>query len=185
MIEGKIDVNASITTYLPTTLSNAAIEKLQPITIRDLLQHKSGFPRDAAHANRLWQFVDGPMVAGYSEVALLQDLEAMELINTPGSRWAYSNLGFGTMGYILERVAGIPLPALYDKYLVEKIWYEALYYRFGKSQKIWDGNTLYEMVEKHQNESLGNGVFAFGWWTLFLIIIKILISSHLLYHHLR
>lgn len=120
MIEGKIDVNASITTYLPTTLSNAAIEKLQPITIRDLLQHKSGFPRDAAHANRLWQFLDGPMVGGYSEVALLQDLEAMELINTPGSRWAYSNLGFGTMGYILERVAGIPLPALYDKYLVEK-----------------------------------------------------------------
>jgi len=120
MIEEKIDVNASITTYLPTTLSKATIEKLQPITIRDLLQHKSGFPRDAAQANRPWQFLDGPMVGGYSETELLQDLEAMELIHTPGSKMEYSNLGFGTMGYILERVAGIPLPDLYDKYLVDK-----------------------------------------------------------------
>ena len=120
MVDGKIDVNASITTYLPTSLSKTAIEKLRPVTIRDLLQHKSGFPRDAASANRPWQFLDGPMVGGYSETALLKDLEEMELIHTPGSKMEYSNLGFGTMGYILERVAGMPLPDLYDKYLVEK-----------------------------------------------------------------
>ncbi len=120
MVDGKIDVNASITTYLPTSLSKTAIEKLRPVTIRDLLQHKSGFPRDAASANRPWQFLDGPMVGGYSETALLKDLEEMELIHTPGCKMEYSNLGFGTMGYILERVAGIPLPDLYDEYLVEK-----------------------------------------------------------------
>ena len=120
MAVGKIDAHAAITTYLPITLSKATLAKLQPITIRDLLQHRSGFPRDAASANRPWQFLDGPMVGGYSEEALLQDLEAMELIHTPGSKMEYSNLGFGTMGYILERAAGIPLPVLYDKYLVEK-----------------------------------------------------------------
>ena len=120
MMDGKIDVNTSITTYLPTSLSKATIEKLQPVTIRDLLQHKSGFPRDAASANRPWQFLDGPMVGGYSEEALLQDLEGLQLIHTPGSKMEYSNLGFGTMGYILERIVGIPLPELYDKYLVEK-----------------------------------------------------------------
>lgn len=120
MAAGKIDAHAAITTYLPSTLSQATLAKLQPITVRDLLQHRSGFPRDAASANRPWQFLDGPMVGGYSEEALLQDLEAMELIHTPGSKMEYSNLGFGTMGYILERVSGIPLTALYDKYLVKK-----------------------------------------------------------------
>lgn len=120
MAEGKIDANASITTYLPSTLSKTALEKLKPITIRDLLHHKSGFPRDAEYAKRPWKFLDGPMVGGFSEAALLQDLEELALINTPGSRMEYSNLGFGTMGYILERTSGIPLPQLYEKYLGEQ-----------------------------------------------------------------
>jgi len=120
MRDGKMTADASITTYLPRSLSKAALDKLKPITIRDLLQHKSGFPRDAASANRPWQFLDGPMVGGYAEAALLKDLEALELIHTPGSQWEYSNLGFGVMGYMMERVSGLPLAVLYEQYLVEK-----------------------------------------------------------------
>lgn len=115
--EGKLDVNASITDYLPTSLSKAAKDKLKPITVRNLLQHKSGLPRDAEYAKRPWKFLDGPMVGGFSEAALLQDLEALELNHSPGTRWDYSNLGFGIMGYIMERVSGIQLAELYDNYL--------------------------------------------------------------------
>ncbi len=97
MMEGKLDVNASITTYLPTNLSKTTLDKLQPITIRDLLQHKSGFPRDAASASRPWQFLDGPMVGGYSEEALFQDLEMMTLLHAPGSKIEYSNLKWRSM----------------------------------------------------------------------------------------
>jgi len=115
--ESKLAVNASITEYLPASLSKATIEKLKPITIRNLLQHKSGLPRDAEFAKRPWKFLDGPMVGGYSEAALLKDLEALELIHRPGTRMEYSNLGFGLIGYIMERVSGIQLAELYDKYL--------------------------------------------------------------------
>ena len=118
--EGKLDVNASITDYLPTSLNEATIDKLKPITVRNLLQHKSGLPRDAKYAKRPWKFLDGPMVGGFSEVALLQDLEELELLRNPGIRMEYSNLGFGVMGYIMERTSGIQLPELYDKYLEGK-----------------------------------------------------------------
>lgn len=136
MAEGKIDVNSSITTYLPQSLSKATLDKLQPITVRDLLQHKSGFPRDAQYGKRPWKFLDGPMVGGFSEEALLQDLEELELIHTPGSRMEYSNLGFGTMGYILERASGIPLPKLYEKYLGEKYGMEHSTMDLVKAEKL-------------------------------------------------
>lgn len=115
--EGKLDVNASITDYLPTSLSKATREKLKPITVRNLLQHKSGLPRDAEYAKRPWKIFDGPMIGGFSETALLQDLEELELIRNPGIRMEYSNLGFGIMGYIMERASGTQLAELYDKYL--------------------------------------------------------------------
>jgi len=114
---GKLDINTSITAYLPTSLSEAAVSKLKPITVSNLLQHRSGLPRDAEFAKRPWQFLDGPMVGGYSEAALLKELETLELVRSPGLRMEYSNLGFGVMGYILERVSGVPLVELYDKYL--------------------------------------------------------------------
>lgn len=118
--EGKLDLQASITKYLPNTLSETTIQKLAPIKIHHLLKHRGGFPRDAQYAKRPWKFLDGPMVGGYSEESLLKDLEELALIAQPDERCEYSNLGYGTMGYILERAADIPLADLYEKYLGNK-----------------------------------------------------------------
>jgi len=118
--EGKLDLQASITNYLPKSLSQAAIQKLAPIKIHHLLKHRAGFPRDAKYAKRPWKFLDGPMVGGYSETSILKDLEELALIAQPDEKCEYSNLGFGTMGYILERAADMPLADLYEKYLGNK-----------------------------------------------------------------
>ncbi len=118
--EGKLDLQASITNYLPNTLSETTIQKLAPIKIHHLLQHRSGFPRDAKYAKRPWKRFDGPMVGGYSEASLLKDLEELAVIAQPDERCEYSNLGYGTMGYILERAADMPLADLYEKYLGDK-----------------------------------------------------------------
>ena len=118
--EGQLNVAASITDYLPNTLSAKAKEKLQPITVQDLLNHSSGLPRDAVYAERPYKWMDGPMVGGYDETKLLKDLEELELSFTPGTRWVYSNLGFGLMGYILERISGQPLQTLFATYFSEE-----------------------------------------------------------------
>lgn len=134
--EGKIDLNASITNYLPTTLSKATLQKLSPITIKNLLTHTAGFPRDAQYAKRPWQFLDGPMVGGYSEKSLLKELEELTLIAKPNEKWEYSNLGFGTTGYILERTAGIPLADLYEQFLGQKYGMKRTTMDLEKAEKL-------------------------------------------------
>jgi CubicO group peptidase (beta-lactamase class C family) len=45
--KGKLDVNEPITSYLPETYSKKVKKKLEKITVRDLLHHQSGLPRQS------------------------------------------------------------------------------------------------------------------------------------------
>lgn len=97
--EGKISLDAPITTYLPE-LSSVVLPTRDsaPITVRQLLTHGSGLPWDD-----LW----GAVSYGFNE----QDLQTLTQAGLsfsipPNTRFEYSNLGYALLGRIVERVSG-------------------------------------------------------------------------------
>jgi len=68
------------------------------ITIEQLLRHRAGFIPD----NALSDFADGPEKAW-------ERLANLDLRAPPGTRFSYSDVGFMTLGRVVERVSGTPL----------------------------------------------------------------------------
>ena len=113
--EGLLDAQAPITNYLPKSLSTAAQKKLAQTKIADLLHHQSGFPWDAKYAKRIP--FGGPMYGHYSEADLLKDLEELDINQDQVGRFSYSNLGYGTLGYIFQRITGQEYEQLLQQYI--------------------------------------------------------------------
>ncbi len=64
----------------------------QPITLRQLANHTSGLPRMGT-----FEPENGP-----SEAVVVDSLAKLPLESTPGTRWNYSNLGFGLLGIVIS-----------------------------------------------------------------------------------
>jgi CubicO group peptidase (beta-lactamase class C family) len=90
--EGKIGLNDPLSKYFvdgPGWWSE--------VTIRELLSHTAGFtdyPKDF------------DLRKDYSEEELLKIVEAIPPAYPPGTSWAYSNLGYVTLGILIHRVSG-------------------------------------------------------------------------------
>jgi CubicO group peptidase (beta-lactamase class C family) len=83
---GKVDLDAPLSRYLP----DAPLPE-EPILIRQILSHTAGLPADApifprVPGGRLWTAF------------------------APGSNFSYSNVGFGLLGKLVERIYGMPYP---------------------------------------------------------------------------
>jgi CubicO group peptidase (beta-lactamase class C family) len=103
--EGKISLTDKIIKYLPDSVS--ANPGLQGITLLNLVNHTSGLARIPdnliSHAtNPLDPYKD------YTKELLYAYLKTCKLESKPGEKYAYSNLGVGLLGSILETVSGEP-----------------------------------------------------------------------------
>lgn len=108
--EGKLKPEADIRQYLKGTYKNLEKEG-QPILLKHLLNHSSGLPR--LPENYLSQIKDQQNpYASYGNDQLLKSLHASKLKTKPGTQTAYSNYGYGLLGYILEQVYQQPLEQL-------------------------------------------------------------------------
>lgn len=94
--EGALDLDASVHAYLPARAVPDA-----RITVRQLMTHTSGLPPVLP----LWR-IEG------SREAKLDAIGQAPLIAEPGTRHAYSCIGFITLGRILETLGGASLPEL-------------------------------------------------------------------------
>lgn len=88
---GEIDLDDRIVDYLPEYDNNGKGE----ITIRHCLTHTAGFQP----FYRLWEICETPEEARAF-------IENCELENTPGATYHYSDVGFITLGWLVERVSG-------------------------------------------------------------------------------
>jgi CubicO group peptidase (beta-lactamase class C family) len=93
---GKIGLDDPVAKYIPRFDSG---EKAA-ITIRHLLLHRGGFPP----FRRLW--LECPDAA-----AVIDTIAATPLVAAPGDSTIYSDLGFITLGKIVEKVTGMTLDA--------------------------------------------------------------------------
>jgi len=93
MLQGKMQLNAPITTYLPQLRKNPY---LSGVSIQALATHSASLPRV-------------PPGGGYNPQRLMRYFAEQWRPQWPiGSRYLYSNVGFGLLGYALAEREGIP-----------------------------------------------------------------------------
>ncbi|WP_417850782.1 serine hydrolase domain-containing protein [Thalassoglobus sp.] len=89
--QGKIDVNAPASKYLPEFTSHGKDQ----ITIKQLLTHQGGLIPD----NSIKDYQDGRKVA-------FQKIHDLSLRAAPGEKFMYTDVGFIVLGEIIERLSG-------------------------------------------------------------------------------
>jgi D-alanyl-D-alanine carboxypeptidase len=92
--DGKLQVDDPVSRHLEGTPP-----AWQPITIRHLMAHTAGLPREspAFEPNKV-----------KSDAEIVKATYAMPLRFPPGSKWEYSNAGYYALAEIITRVAGQP-----------------------------------------------------------------------------
>ena len=91
---GRIRLNDPVSAYLPEFSQNGKGQ----ITVRELLTHYSGLAPDL-DLKEPW--------AG-RDTAFKMAMEAKP-VNPPGTRFVYSDINFETLGFLVEKVSGMPL----------------------------------------------------------------------------
>jgi CubicO group peptidase (beta-lactamase class C family) len=101
--EGKLDIDATVHSYLPELTDTAKAR----ITVRMILTHSGGFEAFAP----LWREYRG-------RAQYLEQINARPLAYAPGDSTVYSDWDFVLMGLIIERITGVPL----DQFVASRVW---------------------------------------------------------------
>ncbi|MFK7771325.1 MAG: serine hydrolase [Saprospiraceae bacterium] len=128
---GKMNLDDPIGKYLPNI--QVPDYKGVKITLRHLATHNSGLPRLPGNLN-LGEDPDNPYVH-YDEKLLLDFLGKYKLLNEPGTKHEYSNLGAGLLGYILTKENGMSLEELFQEKVGNKIQTKNTVITLSDSQK--------------------------------------------------
>ena len=94
--EGRVDLDAPLTEYIPDFSIQSRFPDSEPITIRSILAHHSGLPRHSYH----------PRMPGAGDDTLLgkmaRSMKDGHLVFPVNSRFKYSNIGPDILGYIIQ-----------------------------------------------------------------------------------
>lgn len=127
--EGKLDLDAPAARYLPELAEVVyPTRDSPPITVRHLVTHTSGLPRDGtlsfARSDR-----------EVTEQDVLAALRGARLDFAPGTRTTYSNLAMAAAGLVVARIAGEP---------IEQAMARHLFAPLGIARAAWSGAAVPE-----------------------------------------
>ena len=98
--QGRIDLDAPVSRYLPEFSMRTRYTESTPITARNLLTHHAGLPGD--YLKGMWSLHPAPFEQVFP---LLRD----EYVSYPPDLvFSYSNLGYSLLGRLVEKVSGRP-----------------------------------------------------------------------------
>jgi CubicO group peptidase (beta-lactamase class C family) len=119
--QGKLQLDDPVSKYVSELKGQQLTTDAPEITIRHLMTHSAGFPEDNPWGDR--QLAD-------TDQQLLELLrQKISFSNVPGIAYEYSNLGFALLGYIIQKVSGIP----YSSSIEKNIWQP-----LGMAQSSWE-----------------------------------------------
>ncbi|WP_330301113.1 serine hydrolase domain-containing protein [Streptomyces sp. NBC_00503] len=120
--EGRLDLDASVDTYLPGLLRGEGIDG-RGITVRRLLQHTSGLPDYG-------DLVGDDMLRRRSfDPRELLDLALRRTADfAPGTKWQYSNTNYVVVGLIIQEVTGRPLAQEIEERVIRRIGLRHTYF---------------------------------------------------------
>lgn len=110
--QGKIDLDAAVTNYLPEFKPKNPFSKA--ITMRQLMAHRSGLVREPPTGN----YFDPTHPTLAETVA---SLNQTELVYAPETRIKYSNAAVATVGYALEKTQNEPFAAYVQRRVMEPL----------------------------------------------------------------
>jgi CubicO group peptidase (beta-lactamase class C family) len=111
--EGRLSLETPVADVLPQVALDNPWSGTDPLRIKHLLAHTAGLDH-----SRFWQVFslvpqpDTPLIASVTGDATL-----LRVQTRPGSRYAYSNVGYALLGMVIESVTQGP----YERYLDEKV----------------------------------------------------------------
>ena len=116
--EGKVKLTDPISMYLPDSV--AVNQSIKDITLLNLINHTSGLPNvpDNLKDNMTDQF--NPY-KDYTKQLMYSYLRTCRLDSKPGEKYAYSNLGVGLLGSILQYVSGKPFEQMVNQIITRPL----------------------------------------------------------------
>lgn len=112
--EGRIRLDGKVSDYLPWYRKDTG----ERMTIEQVLHHTAGLPPDFD----MPEFSDSEAASRhYGPQAFAEGFCQQNLMNEPGTKWAYSNCGYDLLGLILERVTGKAFGDLLREQLLEPL----------------------------------------------------------------
>ncbi len=151
ILGNKVNLNDSIQEYI-----EIPIKLKDKISLKELANHTSGLPRLPSNLDLFTADPKNPY-KDYGENELTEYLsEEIELNQIPGSKYEYSNLGAGLLGYILTQQSNSTYNDLLSKYVFSKynmnnstIFRDSIKTKlvdgldnFGNKTSNWDLNVL-------------------------------------------
>lgn len=122
---GKLRLDDPVALYIPALKAQSYPSSDAPaITIRHLLTHAAGFPEDNPWGDRQLAKSD------QSLLALLA--KGISYSNPPGTAYEYSNLGFATLGYLIQKVSGQPYDQYITGHILKPLGMTHTFYEIGK-----------------------------------------------------
>jgi CubicO group peptidase (beta-lactamase class C family) len=112
---GELELERAVAAYLPEFALN---DEKAAITLRHLLTHTSGLPA--------WQPLR--ITTGNQRERVLETIAATSLEYPTGERVVYSDLGFITLGLLLERISGAPLAELAQREIFQPLELQRTFY---------------------------------------------------------
>jgi CubicO group peptidase (beta-lactamase class C family) len=110
--DGKLRLDDRLEDVLPEYNLEQQFELSGPITIREMLTHSSGLPRENAYSHWTDASLEFP-----SKEQILNSLNEQETLYPSSTYFQYSNLAMTLLGYIIEEVSG----QTYEEYVNEHI----------------------------------------------------------------
>lgn len=107
--DGLVDLDAPITEYFPRFSIHSRFSDSEPITIRSILTHRSGLPRNECHWIELSENALAELAAS------IVDCYQTFPVNY---RYKYSNIGFDLLGYLIQEKRGELFPDYMRKNLL-------------------------------------------------------------------
>lgn len=113
--EGLVDIDLALPVYLPDFSIQSRFSQEDPITIRKILAHRSGLPRNGCL--QPWHWDEKPHVLE----RIVESLKYSYMAYPPGYRYKYSNEGFDILGHIVEKKRKSFFPDHMDAEVLGKI----------------------------------------------------------------
>ena len=114
--EGKLRLDDRVSDLLPWYDLEQKFDDSWPITVRTLLTHSSGLPREAN-----FPYWTGPDFPFPSSESIRAELENQETLYPSSTYFQYSNLGLTLLGDIVEEVSGVPFEDYVRKHILDPL----------------------------------------------------------------
>lgn len=111
---GRLRLDDPVRDRLPWFTVQKAGDMDPPITIRQLLTHTSGLPRDFRAVN--WNYATFP-----GQGVLQAEVSDLKAVLSPATRWKYSNLAYAVAGAVIEQASGETWSGYIEQHLLKPL----------------------------------------------------------------